>query len=139
MKREKCDIDKDTVRYLGWMILTKGNKMDDNKVEIVKNWSREKNTNRGRLKYHLEVQQILGFGNNYRHFIPKHAETAERLIRLYKAYTMSVGIRTAVDLPNYCECRYNSASSATFRSGKEGDYQNRCSPVCVCWAFMSVS
>jgi pentose-5-phosphate-3-epimerase len=37
-KPEKCEFHKDTVKYLGLVISTKGISMDQDKIEKVKNW-----------------------------------------------------------------------------------------------------
>jgi hypothetical protein len=44
LKPEKCEFHKETVRYLGLIISTKGISMDEDKVETVRNWSWEKKT-----------------------------------------------------------------------------------------------
>jgi hypothetical protein len=49
LKPEKCEFHKETVRYSGLIISTKGISMDEDKVEIVWNWSREKKTENGQL------------------------------------------------------------------------------------------
>jgi len=41
LKPEKCEFHKETVRYLGLIISTNGISMDEDKVETVRNWSRE--------------------------------------------------------------------------------------------------
>jgi hypothetical protein len=58
--------------------------MDEDKVETVRNWSREKKTENGRPNNLFEVQQFLGFCNYYRRFIPKYSEKAEPLMGLTK-------------------------------------------------------
>jgi hypothetical protein len=58
--------------------------MDEDKVETVRNWSREKKTENGRLNNLFEVQQFLGFCNYYRRFIPKYSDKVEPLTRLTK-------------------------------------------------------
>jgi len=58
--------------------------MDEDKVETVKNWSRENKTMNGRLKILFEVQQSLGFCNYHRRFIPKYSEKAEPLTKRNK-------------------------------------------------------
>jgi hypothetical protein len=65
LKQEKCEFHKEIVRYLGLNISTKGISMDEDKAETVRNWSREKKTENGRLNYLFEVQQFLGFCNDY--------------------------------------------------------------------------
>jgi len=72
------------VRYLGLIIPTKGISMDEDKVETVRNWSREKKTENRRLNNLFEVQQFLEFCNYYRRYIPKYSEKAEPLTRLTK-------------------------------------------------------
>jgi hypothetical protein len=84
LKPEKCEFHKETVRYLGLIKSTKGISMDEDKVETVRNWSKEKKTENGRLNNLFEVQQFLGFCNYYRRFIPKYSEKAEPLTRLTK-------------------------------------------------------
>jgi hypothetical protein len=63
LKLEKCEFHKETVRYLGLIISTKGISMDEVKVETVRNWSREKKRENERLNDLFEVQQFLGFCN----------------------------------------------------------------------------
>jgi len=84
LKPEKCEFHNETVRYLGLIILTKGISMDDDKVETVRNWSREKKTKNGRLNNLFEIQQFLRFCNYYRRFSLKYSETAEPLTMLTK-------------------------------------------------------
>jgi hypothetical protein len=42
LKPEKCEFHKETVRYLGSIISTTGISMDEDKIETVWNWSKEK-------------------------------------------------------------------------------------------------
>jgi len=65
LKSEKCEFHKETVRYLGLIISTKGISMDEDKIETVRNWSREKKTKNGWLNNLFEVQQFLGLCNYY--------------------------------------------------------------------------
>jgi hypothetical protein len=84
LKPEKCEFHKETVKYLGLVISTKGVSMDPDKIETVRNWSREKKTANGRLNNLFEVQQFLGFCNYYRRFIKGYSDIAEPLTRLTK-------------------------------------------------------
>jgi hypothetical protein len=52
----KSKFHQDTVRYLGVIILKKGLSLDEDKIETMLNWSREKKTVNGRLKNLFEVQ-----------------------------------------------------------------------------------
>jgi hypothetical protein len=84
LKPEKCEFHKETVKYLGLIISTKGVSMDPDKIETVRNWSREKKTANGRLNSLFEVQQFLGFCNYYRRFIKGYSDIAEPLTKLTK-------------------------------------------------------
>jgi hypothetical protein len=42
LKPEKCEFHKETVKYLGLIISTMGVSMDPDKIETVRNWSRER-------------------------------------------------------------------------------------------------
>jgi hypothetical protein len=82
LKPNKCEFHKETVRYLGLIISTKGFSMDEDKVGTVRNWSQEKKTENGQLNNLFEVQQFLGFCNYYRRCILKYSDKAEPLTRL---------------------------------------------------------
>jgi len=84
LKPEKCEFRKETVRYLGLIISTKGISMDEDTIGTLRNWSREKKTKNGHLNNLFEVLQFLGFCNDYRRFISKYSEKAEPLTRLTK-------------------------------------------------------
>jgi len=84
LKPEKCEFHKETFKYLGLIISTKGVSMGPDKVDRVRNWSREKKTANGRLNNLFEVQQCLGFCNYYRRFIKGYSDVAELLTRLTK-------------------------------------------------------
>jgi hypothetical protein len=81
---ERCEFHKQNVKYLGLIISTKGVSMDPDKVDTVRNWSREKKTAHGRLNNLFEVQQFLGFCNYYRRCIKGYSDVAEPLTRLTK-------------------------------------------------------
>jgi len=84
LKPEKCEFHKTTVEYIGLIISTKGISMDQDMVDTVRNWAREKKTENGRLNNLFEVQQFLGFCNYYRRFIKGYSDIAEPLTRLTK-------------------------------------------------------
>jgi hypothetical protein len=76
LKPEKCNLHQETVRYFGLIISTQGISMDEDMVETVQHWSRDKKTENGQLNRLFEVQQFLGFCNYYQQFIPKYSEKA---------------------------------------------------------------
>ena len=82
LKPEICEFHKETVKYLGLIISTNGVSMNQDKVDIFPNWSREKKTANGRLNNLFEVQQFLGFCNYYRRFIKGYSDVVEPLTRL---------------------------------------------------------
>jgi len=84
LKPEQCEFHKETVLYLRLIISTKGISMDEDKVETMRNWSRQKKTENRRLNHLFKVQQFLGFCNYYRLFIPKYSDKAEPLTRFTK-------------------------------------------------------
>ena len=51
------------MRYLGFIISTKGILLIEDMVETVRNWSREKRTKTGRLNSLFKVLQFLAFCN----------------------------------------------------------------------------
>jgi hypothetical protein len=53
------------VIYLGLIISTMGISIDEDKVETVRNWSREMKPENGQLNNLVEVQQFLEFCNYY--------------------------------------------------------------------------
>jgi hypothetical protein len=56
LKPEKYEFHKNTVKYLGLIVSTKGISMDQDKVDIIRNWSQEKKTGKGQLNNLFEVQ-----------------------------------------------------------------------------------
>jgi hypothetical protein len=65
--------------------------MDEDEIETVWEWSREKKTENGYRKNLFEVQQFLGIWQNYRRMILKYSEKAERLTMLTKKMTHLYG------------------------------------------------
>jgi hypothetical protein len=84
LRPETCEFLKETVKYLGLITSTKGVTMDPDKVDTIRNWSRQNKTANGGLNNLFEVQQFLGFGNYYPRFIKRYSEAAEPLTRLTK-------------------------------------------------------
>jgi len=58
--------------------------MDEDKVETVRNWSKEKKTENGRLNNLFEYNNFWVLPNYYRRFIPKYSEKAETVNQTYE-------------------------------------------------------
>jgi len=84
LKREKCEFHRETVKYLGRILSTKGILMDQDKVDTVRNWSRAKKTANGPLNILFEVQNFVGLCSYHRRFIEGYSEIAEPFMRLPK-------------------------------------------------------
>jgi len=65
LKPAKCEFHEGTIRSLRLNISTSWNSIDDDKVESVRNWSREKKADNGWLTKCREVLQFIGFCNYY--------------------------------------------------------------------------
>ena len=68
LKPEKCEFEKDSIKYLGMIIWPEEVQMDPGKVAAVKDWPTPTS-----LK---EVQAFIGFSNFYRRFIKDFATMA---------------------------------------------------------------
>ena len=73
-KLEKCEFDVDTTSFLGFIISPEGLKMDDAKVQIIRDWLTP-----WKVK---DVQSFLGFANFYRRFITNYSDMSVPLTRL---------------------------------------------------------
>ena len=73
-KREKCEFDRTSVEFLGYVISPSGITMDTRKVATIQAWPVPT-----RLK---EVQSFLGFANFYRRFIQGFSTLVQPLIAL---------------------------------------------------------
>jgi len=66
LKLEKCHFHKQEVKYLGFIIATKGIRMDPEKVSCVLGWETPKNV--------TDVQCFLGSANFYKQFIKYYSK-----------------------------------------------------------------
>ena len=78
-KSEKCEFDRSSVEFLGYVISPNGIMMDTKKVRTVQEWATPT-----RMK---EVQSFLGFANFYRRFIKGFSTIAAPLVALTRKDT----------------------------------------------------
>ena len=73
-KIEKCEFDVDTTSFLGFVISPDGLKMDDSKVQVIRDWLTPRKVK--------DVQSFLGFANFYHRFIANYSDMSVPLTRL---------------------------------------------------------
>jgi hypothetical protein len=71
---EKCEFDKSSVAFLGYVISPDGIFMDKSKVETIQCWATPSSVK--------DVQHFLGFANFYRQFIKGYSKITTPLITL---------------------------------------------------------
>ena len=76
VKREKCSLAKEEVRYLGHIICVRGVKTDPEKIEAMKSWPSLKNIK--------ELRGFLGLIGYYRRFMARYGQIARPLTKLLK-------------------------------------------------------
>ena len=78
-KSEKCELDRTSIEFLGYMISPTGITMDERKVAAITDWP---------LPIQLkEVQLFLGFANFYSRFIDGFSSLVQPLIQLTRKDT----------------------------------------------------
>lgn len=73
---KKCRFHKDEVRFLGYVILTHGIRMEDERIEAVKTWPEPKSVR--------DIQVFLGSANFYQRFIQSFSKIAAPLTLMLK-------------------------------------------------------
>lgn len=79
LKSEKCKFHKNSLYYLELAISTKGISIDQEKVNMVSNWSQDQMTANSCFNNLFEVQQFLGCCKYYQRFINGYLNVAEPL------------------------------------------------------------
>ena len=73
---KKCRFHKDEVRFLGYIVSAKGVRMEEERIEAVKNWPEPKSVR--------DIQVFIGFANFYQRFIRGFSRIAAPLTSMLK-------------------------------------------------------
>ena len=73
---KKCRFHKDEVRFLGYVVSSQGIRMEDERIEAVRNWPEPKSVR--------DIQVFIGFANFYRRFIQGFSKIAAPLTSMLK-------------------------------------------------------
>ena len=73
---KKCRFHQDEVRFLGYVVSSKGISMEAERIEVVKDWPEPKSVR--------DIQVFLGFANFYRRFIQGFSRIAAPLTSMLK-------------------------------------------------------
>ena len=73
---KKCRFHKDEVRFLGYVVSSQGIRMEDERIEAVRNWPEPKSVR--------DIQVFIGFANFYRRFIRGFSRIAASLTSMLK-------------------------------------------------------
>ncbi len=87
---KKCRFHKHKVRFLGYLVLTHGVRMEDERIEAVKNWPEPKSVR--------DIQVFLEFANFYCRFIRGFIKIAGPLTSILKTANSSENSLISVDV-----------------------------------------
>ena len=73
---KKCRFHQEEVRFLGYVVSSKGIRMEDERIEAVKQWPEPQSIR--------DIQVFLGFANFYRQFIQGFSRIAAPLTSIVK-------------------------------------------------------
>ena len=73
-KPEKCEFDRESVEYLGYILSPAGLTMAGDKIQVIRDWPEPRKVK--------DVQSFLGFANFYRRFIYNFSDIVVPLTRL---------------------------------------------------------
>ena len=74
LKTSKCEFHTKEIEYLGYVISPQGLRMDEEKIQTIKEWKEPTNIK--------GIQSFLGFANFYRRFIQDYSRITTPLICL---------------------------------------------------------
>ena len=73
LNKAKCHFNKEKIKYLGYIVSSKGQSMDPDKVKVVKDWPIPRNAK--------QIQRFIGFVKFYRSLIPNFSSLTEPLTK----------------------------------------------------------
>ena len=118
-KPSKCEILKDSIKYLGRMVNKHGIRQDPDTVEAVLTWKSPKTEH--------QLMSFFGFANYYREFIKGYAD---------KVYPMQQLMRHKGK-----KCTWNNAAEESIQKIKRSYAKHQCwgcprKTKCTCWTRM---
>ena len=88
---KKCYFQKDKVRLLGYVVLALGVRIEDEKIEVVKNWPE--------AKFVRDIQVFLSFANFYCYFIQGFSRIAALLTSILRiSLTLTLATQKSINL-----------------------------------------
>ena len=78
---KKCRFHKNEVRFLGYVVSSQGNRIEDEKIKVVKNWPK--------LKSVQDIQVFIDFANFYWRFIWDFSKIVASLTLMLKTTRLS--------------------------------------------------
>jgi hypothetical protein len=122
-KLEKWEFYKETVRYLGLVISTKGICMGEDTIETIQNWSREIQVQEWTVTQSLRGATITPIPQL---LLTVHFKIFWKSGTINKSHregrTILMGIRTAAGRGGYNKCLYDCTYTLTFRPWESSNY-----------------
>ena len=104
-KPEKCEFDRESVEYLGYILSSAGLTMAADKVQTIQDWPEPRKVK--------DVQSFLGFANFYRRFIYNFSDITVPLTRLTRKHVPFVFGDAEREAFNYLKTSFASAPILT--------------------------
>jgi hypothetical protein len=102
---KKCEFDRESVEYLGYILSPAGLTMASDKVQTIQDWPEPR-----RVK---DIQSFLGFANFYRRFIYNFSDITVPLTRLTRKHVPFIFGNKERDAFNYLKSAFASAPILT--------------------------
>lgn len=104
-KPEKCEFDRESVEYLGYILSPAGLTMASDKIQTIQDWPEPR-----RVK---DIQSFLGFANFYRRFIYNFSDITVPLTRLTRKNVPFLFGDAEREAFNYLKSAFSSAPILT--------------------------